>query len=539
MAADALRAFPPAGGAIGYQPTGRRSRGATSAIGRGSGATRITGGTGRSDGKQAGGGRSGGRVQGGRSGAFRQAVMRNASDALGPVVEGRSYSRRTDESRDAREARDDRVGRDARDGRDSREVGRRPSKSTPLVEAAWTGERHGPDVTVLAVVLSLTALGILMVFSSSAMDRVSEGKSAYETVGPQLLYAALGVLAMLGVILVPYRLFRLVALPALVLGAVLLALLFVSPWSQRLGGSAQWLRIPGLPMLQPGEFVKLAVILYLASWMQRRGTAVRGIASGFLPFGIIVGPFVLAIFLTPDMGSAGVLGVTAVVMYFVAGGSLLSLGALTGLGVVGALGAATFLLREYQVARLGAFIDPFKDAAGAGYQTAQGLVSLGMGGLTGTGLGDRAAAGGIALPNAHNDYIFAVVGQETGFLGASLVIIGFMVLAWKGAQISRNAPTTFGALVAGGITAWLCVQAFINIGVVVALLPVTGITLPFVSAGGSSLIVSLVAVGILLSVSRETVAAGGWVDASGDRGRRHGRAHLPGPRRRSIPLGAP
>ena len=190
------------------------------------------------------------------------------------------------------------------------------------------------------------------------------------------------------------------------------------------------------------------------------------------------------------------------------------------------------LLSQYQLARLQSFADPFSDALDRSYQPVQGLLALGLGGLLGTGLGGQ-ATGGIVLPNAHNDYIFAVIGLEFGFLGAVAVIGLFCLLAYRGFRVALAAPDTFGGLLAAGITAWLCLQAFVNIGVVVTLLPVTGITLPFVSAGGSSLIVSLDAAGILLSVSRETAVSGGWY-AHSDRGRRYGRAHLPGPRRRAL-----
>jgi len=159
------------------------------------------------------------------------------------------------------------------------------------------------------------------------------------------------------------------------------------------------------------------------------------------------------------------------------------------------------------------------------------LLALGAGGLTGTGLGDSR----VFVPNAFNDFIFAVVGQEFGFIGAGAVIVLFLVLAYAGVRTSLAAPDTFGALLAAGITGWLCLQAFINIGVVVTLIPITGITLPFISAGGSSLIISFAAVGILLSISRETVEKGTWNDdATADRGRGHGRAHLPGARRRPV-----
>jgi cell division protein FtsW len=191
-------------------------------------------------------------------------------------------------------------------------------------------------------------------------------------------------------------------------------------------------------------------------------------------------------------------------------------------------------LRGYQIERIQAWLNPWADPMGKGFHTIQGLLALGLGGLLGAGLGESRLAGCLFLPNASNDYIFAIVGEEFGLIGAGVVILLFVVLAYAGVRTALAAPDTFGALLAAGITAWLCIQAFINIGVVVALIPVTGITLPFVSAGGSSLTISLAAVGILLSISRETVERGTWNDASADRGRRHGRAHLPGPRRGQV-----
>ena len=393
-----------------------------------------------------------------------------------------------------------------------------------------TRERHAPDAVVLAIVVALTGLGILMVYSSSAMKGYAAGDGTLAIVGPQFVWAAIGMGCMLIAMRSDYRWLRLLSLPAILGAGILLALVLVSPWRVEVSGSTQWLKLPGLPAIQPGEFAKLAVVVYLAHWMTRRGASMGSIRGGLVPFMVIVAPFLILIFKTPDIGSTGILGVTAIAMLFVAGGNPLGILALGG----GAALAASLFLKDYQLDRLQAFQNPFEHALTTGFHSVQGLLAIGLGGLFGAGLGDRAAAGGIVLPNAHNDYIFAVVGQEFGFVGAALVVVAFILLALRGMRISLAAPDRFGALLAAGITAYLCVQAFVNIGVVVTLLPVTGITLPFVSAGGSSLIVSLVAVGILLAISRETAAHGGWMDASGDRGRRHGRAHLPGRGRRPF-----
>jgi cell division protein FtsW len=412
------------------------------------------------------------------------------------------------------------------------------AEAGPVAPPAGAIRRHGPDSVIVLAILALTALGLLVVYSSSAMDGYLGGTSfedTFRTLGPQLEWAAVGLLGMLVAMKVDYRWLRLASVPLLLAAGILLVLVQVPSFQVTIGGSSQWLKLPGLPAVQPSELAKLALVVYLAHWMARRGGAVAGFSTGLVPFVVIVAPFVFLVFKSPDIGSAGVMGVTAVVMYFLAGANPVYLAGLA----AAAAAAGLVFLKGYQLERLQSFGNPFADPLGTGYHAVQGLLALGLGGFLGAGLGERAAAGGIVLPNAHNDYIFAVIGEEFGFLGAAAVIGLFCLLAYRGFRVALAAPDTFGGLLAAGITSWLCMQAFVNIGVVVTLLPVTGITLPFVSAGGSSLIVSLVAAGILLSVSRETAVHGGWQHASGDRGRRYGRARLPGSRRRPFPSRAP
>jgi cell division protein FtsW len=316
-----------------------------------------------------------------------------------------------------------------------------------------------------------------------------------------------------------------------VLALVLLVLVFVPEFNRVVGGSARWLAIGPLPALHPAEFAKLALVIYLAHWLARRGAAVKGFRSGTVPFLLIAGPVVALVFKEPDLGTTSVIVVTAFAMLFVAGASIRHF------VLIGAAALMTLLfvgLHDYQLQRVQAWLDPWADPLGKGFHTIQGLLALGLGGLTGAGLGESRLAGGLFLPNASNDYIFAIVGEEFGFVGAVLVIGLFVVLGYAGIRTALRAPDTFGALVAAGITAWLCLQAFINMAVVVALIPVTGITLPFISAGGSSLTISFAAVGILLSISRETIERGQWTDAPADRGRGNGRTRLPGPRRRPV-----
>ena len=410
-------------------------------------------------------------------------------------------------------------------------AGTRPASRTTAKARGGTlqRERHQPDYTILVAVVSLASIGILMVYSSSAMKSyLSSANDTFAIVGPQIQWAILGLVAMAAMMRLDYRYLRLASVPFFAVALVLLVLVFVPHFNIVVGGSARWLKLGPLPAIHPAEIAKLALIVYLAHWMAKRGTRIRGFWGGTIPFLIIAVPVIALVFREPDLGTTIVITLTAFTMFFVAGANLLHLGLLAGAGLTAGVVAG---LEGYQLDRVRIWLNPWSDALGTGFQTVQGLLALGTGGVTGTGLGDSR----VFVPNAFNDFIFAVVGQEFGFIGAGAVIVLFLVLAYAGVRTSLAAPDTFGALLAAGITGWLCLQAFINIGVVVTLVPITGITLPFISAGGSSLIISFAAVGILLSISRETVEKGTWNDdATADRSRGHGRAHLPGARRRPV-----
>jgi cell division protein FtsW len=405
-------------------------------------------------------------------------------------------------------------------------VNRTPVKSRA---GAVRRERHQADYVILVVVVALTALGILMVYSSSALKGyLSQDADTFATVGPQIQWALLGLVAMAIMMHVDYRWLRLASIPFYVLAIVLLVLVFVPQLNIVVGGSARWLKVGPLPAIHPAEIAKLAMVIYLAHWFAGRGNGVGGFWKGTVPFLIIVAPIIALVFKEPDLGTTGVLTMTAFAMFFVAGANVFHLatmfaGAAMAMIVVG--------LRGYQMDRIRIWQNPWLDPLGEGFHTVQGLLALAVGGILGTGLGTSK----IFVPNAFNDFIFAEIGQEFGLIGSVVVIGLFLILAYSGVRVALAAPDPFGALLAAGITAWLCLQAFLNIGVVVALLPITGITLPFISAGGSSLIISFAAVGILLSISRETVESGTWNDdATADRRRRDGRTHLPGTRRRAI-----
>ena len=282
--------------------------------------------------------------------------------------------------------------------------------------------------------------------------------------------------------------------------------------------------------IHAAEVAKLALILFLADFLSRRGHAMAE-QSTLLPALLAIGLSFGLVLIEPDLGTATVIAGVGFAVFFSAGAPLRWVFGSAALAV--AVGVIGISLREYQAARLGNWMDPFSDPMGSSYQTLQGLIAIAVGGPLGTGIGTSQQLGGVIIPYAWNDYIFAVVGEEFGALGTTTVILAFLLLAVRGLRVARRAPDTFGALLATGIVVWICGQAFMNIGVVLALLPVTGVPLPLLSQGGSSLLVLMSAIGLLLSVSRETMGSKeiGGNDARSDRGRRNGGTSLPGIRR--------
>jgi cell division protein FtsW len=398
-------------------------------------------------------------------------------------------------------------------------------------------ERHAPDYVLLLAVAGLVAIGILMVYSSSAIRGYIIADDTLAYVGPQALWVVLGGIALVVTSRLDYRYWRVLSIPLYGIALVLLVLVLLPGVGRVVGGAARWLALGPLPPVHPAEFAKLALVIYLAHWLATRGQRVSGFRTGILPFLVITLPIVLLVVREPDLGTSAVLLGAATVMLFSAGANVLWLAALAPAAVAGI--GWVISSNAYQRARIVGFLDPWSDPQGLGFHTIQGLLALALGGVVGSGLGSSLQVAGLYLPNAWNDFIFAIIGEELGFAGGLLVIVLFLIVGYRGMRVALGAPDTFGGLLAAGITVVIVVQAFVNIGVVLALLPVTGITLPFVSAGGSSLIVSLAAVGILLSVSRETAPRRNWVDARADRGGRDRGTRVPRPGRRPVASGAP
>ncbi|MDQ4036324.1 MAG: putative lipid II flippase FtsW [Chloroflexota bacterium] len=391
-------------------------------------------------------------------------------------------------------------------------------------------ERHEPAYALLLAVMALTAIGIVMVYSASSVRSYFRSADPAAQGLEQIVWAAIGLIGLLVASRIDFRHLRYLAIPIFVITLALLAAVLVPGIGSEINGSRRWIVVPGVGSLQPAEFAKLAVILYLAHWLDRRGKEARSLWNGLVPFALLIAPGFVLIAMEPDLGTAGVYVIAAGSVFFMAGANLLYVGAI-GSAV---LGGAWLMISStsYQLERVQTFLDPFRDPLGAGYNTVQALFALALGGITGLGLGESKQKY-LYLPAPSTDFIFAIIGEEWGLVGTLVIVSLFVVIAYQGYRIAITAPDTFSGLLACGITTWLVVQALINMMVVTALMPVTGIPLPFISAGGSALTINLAAVGILLSISRETSQTGSLRDAVFGIGRRDRRTRVPRAGRRA------
>jgi cell division protein FtsW len=355
------------------------------------------------------------------------------------------------------------------------------------------------DSTLLWIVtLVLCVLGLVMVLSASAFTSLQQYGSPWSIFEHQVLWMAAGAVVLVWASRVDVSLWRRLRLPMLAASFALLVAVLVPRVGKIAGGSSRWIGTSSVH-IQPSELMKLALIVFVADLVARRARRTDPGTALVVP---VVSFYALAAVLIvrqPDLGTAIVLGCIAFGMLFAGGASL---GSLAVAGLVLAVPAGAFVLSvPYQRARLTSFLNPFGKASGAGYQQAQSLVALGSGHVGGVGLGRSAATWGF-LPNAHTDFIFAVIGNELGLVGSIAVLLLFGVLAWCGVRAACRSRDRFSALVAAGVTCWIVSQAVINIGGVVGVLPVTGVPLPFVSFGGSSIVVVMAATGILINIAR-------------------------------------
>jgi cell division protein FtsW len=316
------------------------------------------------------------------------------------------------------------------------------------------------------------------------------------------MWLALGTVACVVVLRVDYHRWRRLATPGLLLTTVLLALVLVPGIGITVNGASRWLGYGPLS-LQPSELAKLTVLLFAADLLARRAAWMDDVRLTLVPVTAVFGTIALLLMLQPNLGTTLVLGAIVCSVLWVAGTPILPL---TGVGLGGLVVAAGLAMgASYRRARVTAFLHPWDDPLNTGYQNIQSLVGIANGGLTGVGIGESRAKWGF-LPYAHTDFIFAIIGEELGLIGAAFVVGLFVALCVLGARAAQLAPDRFGMLLAAGITAWFGVQAFVNIGAVIGILPITGVPLPFVSYGGSSLVFSMIGAGLLLNVARQAQA---------------------------------
>lgn len=356
----------------------------------------------------------------------------------------------------------------------------------------------GPaDPILTAAIVALVAFGVVMVFSASAVFADQRYDDAFFFLKRQSIFATVGIVGMLAAARFDYHRFRPLTYPILGVSVVLL-LVIVLGFGRQAGGAARWIPI-GPFNIQPTEMAKLAVILWLSYSLSKKAETIRSFQVGFLPHMLVAGLLMALCLKQPDFGSAVMIGMLTFTLLFAAGARL---GYLIGAALVALPVAFLFVrLSAYRMRRIEAFLEPFEHRYDIGYQIVESLLSFGAGGITGVGIGDSRQKL-LFLPEAHTDFISAIVGEELGFVGMALLFVIYGIITWRALRIAANACDDYGTYVATGIGVFVGLQAFTNLAVAMGLLPTKGLVLPFISYGGSSLLVNLAAVGILLNVSR-------------------------------------
>ena len=355
-----------------------------------------------------------------------------------------------------------------------------------------------PDYVIFFAIIGLLGFGIVMVYSSSAVSAYVNYNDSYYFLKRQLIWATLGFLTMLLTMNIDYHAWRKLAHPVMIITLILLVLVLIPGFGRVVNGARRWLGFGSL-YLQPSEIAKMAMVIFtansLAGSQDKIGNFLKGVVPQLLMLVVVFG----LILKEPDLGTALVLGGTVFLLLFAAGAKLSHLASIGAVGVIGII--AAIIAEPYRLKRLLAFSDPWADPLNSGYHIIQSLYAIGSGGLFGVGLG-RSREKFLYLPEPHTDFIFAILGEELGFIGTATVIILFFLFAWRGFKIAISAPDTYGSLLSAGLTSIIVMQALMNIAVVTASMPVTGIPLPFISFGGSALVFTMAGVGILLNVSR-------------------------------------
>lgn len=362
-----------------------------------------------------------------------------------------------------------------------------------LRKVSLQSQKEHLDLPLLITTVILVIFGLLLVYDVSAIQGLKYFKDSYYYIRQQLIWVVIGVISLIFFSYFDYRRFNKLAIPLLLFSILFLLAVFIPGLGVAGGGAHRWFRI-GQLTIQPAEIIKLTGVIFLASVFAKK---VRALPVLGLVFTVTL---ITAIF-QRDLGTSFVFVATSVLLYFASGGPIWQL--LLGLPAGGAALAILIFTSSYRSNRILAFLDPFSDPQGFTYHISQVLIALGSGGLFGLGLGNSRQKFEY-IPEVSTDSIFAIIGEELGFLGAVLVIILFLSIIIRGLRISEKCEDKFGKILALGLTCWLGIQVCINLSSMTALLPLTGVPLPFISYGGSALVVNLTAVGILLNISKQT-----------------------------------
>jgi len=359
--------------------------------------------------------------------------------------------------------------------------------------------RRGFDTSILLLSVVLTCLGVVMVYSASSIMAEKRFADGFFFLKRQGMFALLGFLVMLITMQVDYRHLQKLAVPIFFGSVLLLGLVLVPGIGTHIGGAVRWIRMPGFS-IQPAEVAKLSLVIYMAYSLSKKGEKLQTFKQGFLPYMIILLLLLCLLLAQPDLGSALTLAVIAVVMMVVAGCRIRYLFGLA----MATLPVLYFVVMnvDYRRRRIMSFLNPWEDPTNSGFQIIQSWIAFGSGGAVGQGLGESKQKL-FYLPEAHTDFIFSVIGEELGFVGVFVVSAMFLVLILRGVRTTLGAPDLFGRNLAFGITLLLGLEAFVNIAVVLGMLPTKGLALPFLSYGGTSLLTTLFAIGILLNISSQ------------------------------------
>ncbi|WP_203362226.1 stage V sporulation protein E [Bacillus sp. REN10] len=359
-------------------------------------------------------------------------------------------------------------------------------------------KKSAPDYLLFIIIVLLLTIGMTMVYSASEVWAKYKFDDPFFFAKRQLLFAGVGVCAMYFIMNVEYWTWRKLSKVGIIICFVLLILVLIPGVGMVRNGSQSWIGA-GAFSIQPSEFMKLAMIIFLAGYLAEKQKYMIEFRKGLIPALALVFTAFGLIMLQPDLGTGTVMVGTCVVMIFVAGARIFHFTLLGMIGLAGFVGLV--LSAPYRMKRITSFLDPWSDPLGSGFQIIQSLYAIGPGGLFGLGIGESRQKY-YYLPEPQTDFIFAILAEELGFIGGICLLLLFSLLLWRGIRIALGAPDLFGSFLAVGVVAMVAIQVMINVGVVTGLMPVTGITLPFLSYGGSSLTLMLAAMGILLNISR-------------------------------------